>query len=104
MSKFDHCTRPELQTLQQVMAAIGASLVDQDGSGETLSAVTFQIETSPEDEVRIHLQDWGPEYGGLSLDLFMYPEDVLRDATPREMASTIARWLRETAAKIEGAA
>lgn len=96
--------RPELETFRQVMTLLGASLVDQEGRGKELCALTFQFETSPEDEVRMHLRDSGEEYGGLGLDLWMYPEDVLRDASPQQMAAVIARWLRDTATKLEAAA
>lgn len=97
-------TRPELEIFRQVMTLLGASLVDQDGRGKELCALTFQFETSPEDEVRMHLRDGGEEYGGLGLDLWMYPEEVLRDATSQQMAAIVARWLRDTAAKLEAVA
>ena len=99
-------SRSELEVFGQVMALIGADETDQDGRSGTgeVSSLTFNLETSPTDEVQMVLSDHGPEYGGLHLDLWMYPEDEMRDATPQQMAATVARWLRDTAAKLDAVA
>lgn len=87
-----------------VFEALGRAQGWAPGRYNDEELVHFDIETSATDEVSLALQDHGPEYGGLALILTMYPEEELRDATPQQMAVTAARWLRDTAARLEAAA
>ena len=96
MSRED--PRPEMATFRALGAARGWRV---NGTNCDFQS-DFVIETSPTDEVTLSIQDDGPEHGGLGLNLYLYPEEELRDAHPEEMASTIARWLREAADAVEG--
>ena len=93
-------TRPEIAAF----LALGVAAVWKVSPHNDASEVRFEIETSPQDEVTLTLQDHGPAFGGLDLSLCMYPEEELAGATPQQMAATVARWLRDTAAKLEAVA
>ena len=90
--------RPEMAVFRALGAARGwkpYQSQDDETSG-------FIVETSPDDEVTFTIQDNRPAFGGLDVWVTMFPEEVLRDASPEEMASTIARWLRDAADAVEG--
>lgn len=84
--------RPEMETFRALGAARGWKVSDYTGD------VHLEFDTSPTDAVDLNLTQDGDD---LSLALFMWPEEELRSATPDEMASTLARWLRDAADAIE---
>lgn len=90
-------SRPELAVFHELLTSIGG----KEAGRQFECSASFHLETAPTDQVQLDMQEDGEE---LTLTLFMFPEDGLATATAPEMAAIAAKWLRDTAARLEGAA
>ena len=89
-------SRPELAVFHALLMAIGGR---PNGTPDPDEAA-FHLATSDTDEVTLHLQE---EMGPLWLCVTMYPEGELSGLDEKANAGVIARWMRDTAAKLEAA-